>query len=304
MKAFHEVRNYTSDFMVWHKQYENISFIAHWHREIELIYVRKGSLKMQVTNHAFTATAGDLVICDTGEIHYSNSYSKGTIMDFIIFDTSLIGNHYQNHSFAKPVLTADELRTSGLDTLLFDLEKVIDSELDERGEYYQEIVRANLRNFWYRLLRIMPVDSNPGLMKNRRITMLGDFQNLLSYMEEHSSENITLEEAANMMHFSPSHFSRVFKQLIGIGFVKYLNIIRITQASEMLLHSDATITQIAYNCGFQNVRTFNRVFKEITGHTPSEYVEIPEQESHNFTYYKSNSNIMTYAEKDPLTIVK
>ena len=39
MKAFHEVRNYTSDFMVWHKQYENISFIAHWHREIELIYV-------------------------------------------------------------------------------------------------------------------------------------------------------------------------------------------------------------------------------------------------------------------------
>ena len=86
MKAFHEVRNYTSDFMVWHKQYENISFIAHWHREIELIYVRKGSLKMQVTNHAFTANAGDLVICDTGEIHYSNSYSKGTVMDFIIFD--------------------------------------------------------------------------------------------------------------------------------------------------------------------------------------------------------------------------
>ena len=304
MKAFHEVRNYTSDFMVWYKQYENISFIAHWHREIELIYVRKGSLKMQVTNHAFTANAGDLVICDTGEIHYSNSYSKGTVMDFIIFDTSLIGSHYQNRAFAKPVLTSDELRDSGLDTLLFDLEKTLDEELDERSEYYQEIVRANLRNFWYRLLRVMPIDENPGFMKNRRITMLGDFQNLLSFMEEHSSENITLEEAANMMHFSPSHFSRVFKQLIGIGFVKYLNIIRITQASELLLHSDSTVTQIAYHCGFQNVRTFNRVFKEITGHTPSEYVAIPEHESHNFTYYKSNSNIMTYAEKDPLTIVK
>jgi len=304
MKAFHEVRNYTSDFMVWHKQYENISFIAHWHREIELIYVRKGSLKMQVTNHAFTANAGDLIICDTGEIHYSNSYSKGTVMDFVIFDTSLISSHYQNRSFAKPWLTTVELKESGLDILLFALIENIDKELSVRDEYYQEIVRANLRGFWYHLLRVMPVDSNPGLMRSRRITMLGDFQNLLSYMEDHSSENITLEEAADMMHFSPSHFSKVFKQLIGIGFVKYLNIIRITQASEQLLHSDSTITQIAYNCGFQNVRTFNRVFKEITGHTPSEYMTIPEQASHNFTYYKSNSNIMAYAEKDPLTIVK
>ena len=43
MKAFHEVRSYDSDFMVWHSNYENIGFLAHWHKEIELIYVRSGS---------------------------------------------------------------------------------------------------------------------------------------------------------------------------------------------------------------------------------------------------------------------
>ena len=39
MKAFHEVRNYDSDYMVWHSRYENVGFLAHWHKEIELIYV-------------------------------------------------------------------------------------------------------------------------------------------------------------------------------------------------------------------------------------------------------------------------
>lgn len=304
MKAFHEVRNYTSDFMVWHKAYENISFIAHWHREIELIYIRSGSVKMQVTNHSFTANEGDLVICDTGDIHYSNSYTRGSCLDFLLFDTGLISNHYQYNYFAKPYLTAQELREYGLDKLFLEMEKMIDEELGSRNEYYQDIVRTALRNFWYHLLRVVPFDSEPGIMKSRRITMLNDFQNLLSYMEDHAGENISLEEAAAMMHFSPSHFSKVFKQLIGINFVKYLNIIRITQASELLVNTDSTITQIAYNCGFQNVRTFNRVFKEITGHTPTEYVAIPENQSTNFTYYKSSSNIMAYAEKDPLTIIK
>lgn len=304
MKAFHEVRNYPSDFMVWHKAYENISFIAHWHREIELLYIRKGSIKMQVTDHSFTAAEGDLIICDTGDIHYSNSYEKDSCLDFLIFDTSLISSHYQYHCFSKPLLTASEMKKSGLDLLLQELEQTVDNELSEHREYYQDIIRASLRSFWFRLLRVMPVNSDPGIMQNRRNTMLNDFQNLLSYMEEHTQQNITLDEAADRMHFSPSHFSKVFKQLIGINFVKYLNIIRVTQASEMLLNPDMNITQTAYSCGFQNIRTFNRVFKEVTGQTPSAYLSVSENQTANFTYYKSSSNITTYAEKDPLTIVK
>lgn len=303
MKAFHEVRNYASDLMVWHREFENISFVAHWHREIELLYIKKGSIRMQVTNHAFTAMEGDLVICDTGEIHYSNSYSKDSILDFIIFDTSLISSHYAYHCFAKPLLTSKELEDSGLKKRLLALEYLLDSELSKKEAYYQDIIRAALQDFWFRLLRVMPIDEG-GIMKNRRIAMLEDFQHLLSYMEEHASENITLEMAAEKMHFSPSHFSKVFKQLTGTGFVKYLNTIRITLASELLARSDAPMTQIAFSCGFQNVRNFNRVFKEITGCTPSEYTQLAGNEPRNFTYYKSNADIMTEAEKDPMTIVK
>lgn len=303
MKAFHEVRNYASDLMVWHREFENISFVAHWHREIELLYIKKGSIRMQVTNHAFTACEGDLVVCDSGEIHYSNSYSKDSILDFIIFDTGLISSHYTYHCFAKPYLTAEEMEISGLKKRLLALEVLIDGELSKKEAYYRDIVRAGLWDFWFRLLRVMPIDQG-GVMKNRRIAMLEDFQSLLSYMEEHAADNITLEMAAEKMHFSPSHFSKVFKQLTGTGFVRYLNTIRVTLASELLARSDSSMIQIAFACGFQNVRNFNRVFKEITGSTPSEYSRIAGNEPRNFTYYKSNADIIAEAEKDPMTIVK
>ena len=86
MKAFHEVRNYNSDLMVWYSGYENISFVAHWQKEIELVYVRDGEASFHVADQSFTAHAGDLVICESGLIHYSDSYNKKNHLDFLIFE--------------------------------------------------------------------------------------------------------------------------------------------------------------------------------------------------------------------------
>ena len=88
MKAFHEVRNYDSDYMVWHSRYDNIGFLAHWHKEIELIYVRSGSCLLSVTDQTFLARTGDLAVCESGMIHYSDSHGMDNSLDFIIFDDS------------------------------------------------------------------------------------------------------------------------------------------------------------------------------------------------------------------------
>ena len=90
MKAFHEVRNYNSDLMVWYSGYENISFVAHWQKEIELVYIRSGEASFHVADQSFTAHAGDLVVCESGQIHYSDSYNTKNHLDFLIFDTNLI----------------------------------------------------------------------------------------------------------------------------------------------------------------------------------------------------------------------
>ena len=304
MKAFHEVRNYKSDFMVWHNSYRDISFLAHWHREIELIFIRSGSVKIHVTSFTINAKEGDLIVCDSGDIHYSDTRSEGSCLDFVLFDTSIISTHYQYNYFENPHIKKEELAVWGLTSEFTRLLNLLDEELSSRDNFYQDVVESELRGFWFRLLRNMPTQSAQTLMQNRRLSMLSDFQNLLSFMEDHYEDNITLEDAAEMMNFSPSHFSKMFKQLIGINFVKYLNIIRISQSAERLMTTDNKITDISFICGFNNVRTFNRVFKEVTGHTPSEYVSMPESKSYNFTYYRSSADILSLPEELPTTVVK
>lgn len=304
MKAFHEVRSYASDFMVWHSHYTNISFLAHWHNELELIYIRSGSAKISVTDHIFIAHAGDLVICDSRDIHYSDSYDMHNSLDFIVFDPSIISSLYKNSHFLYPLVTKEQLEEYGLTKKLLNLIETVDDELREKKPYYQNIIKANLREFWYLIKRNLPPSNSALQSQSKRNNMLSDLHQLLSYMDEHYADNISLEFAASKMNFSESHFSKVFKRLTGINFVTYLNLIRIEQAAAQLQNTSNKITTIALNCGFNNIRTFNRVFKEITGYTPTEFSALEDSDRYNLTYYKRKSSEQHFVENDSMTLIK
>ena len=304
MRAFHEVRSYNSDFMVWHSSYDNISFLAHWHKEIELIYVRSGTCHLSITDVNFTAHAGDLAICESGVIHYSDSHNMDNSLDFIIFDTSILGPLFENPHFAHPLVTKEELKRYGLSSRLTSLIDTVSEELEERKPYYQEIVISSLKTFWFLLKRCHPRAEASSVPDNRRTRMLADFQSLLSYLEDHYADNITLEYAAASMNFSTGYFSKIFKKLMGINFVTYLNLVRIEHAVHQLRSTQQKFTDIALNCGFNNIRTFNRVFKEITGCTPSEFLLHPDPDTYKRTYYNRRSEKQEFVKHDSLTLIK
>ena len=149
MKAFHEIRNYHSDLMVWCSDYENISFVAHWQKEIELVYVRSGEASFHVADQSFTAHAGDLVICESGQIHYSDSYHSKNHLAFLIFDTTILSSGFQNPHFKTPLVTAKELKDLSLTEPLERIFTLIPKELSEKQAYYKDIVASALREFWF-----------------------------------------------------------------------------------------------------------------------------------------------------------
>lgn len=304
MKAFHEVRSYDSDFMVWHSSYENIGFLAHWHKEIELIYVRSGSCPLNVTDHTFVARAGDLAVCESGMIHYSDSHGLDNSLDFVIFDTSILGPLFQNPGFASPLVTHEELVRCGLSGRLEDLIDTVSRELSEKSPFYQEVVASSIQTFWALLKRSHPRADAGQLPDDRRARTLSGLQELLSYIDVHYADNISLEYAAGRMNFSPSHFSKTFKKLMGTNFVTYLNMVRVERAAYELRHTEKKFTDVALSCGFNNIRTFNRVFKEITGCTPSEFVVLPDPDLYKRTYYNRRSEEKEYVKDDSLTLVK
>ncbi len=303
MKAFHEVRSYDSDFMVWHSAYTNISFLAHWHKEVEFIFVRSGCCRLSVSDQTFLARAGDLVVCESGVIHYSDSFDLDNSLDFIICDTGILSSMFQNPHFIRPLVSREDLASYGLTEELETLISLVARELSHKRPYYQEIVEASLARFWNLLRRFHPRNTDHSPAENRREHMLTELQLLLDYIDSHFTDNISLEYAAARMNFSPSYFSRVFKNLVGINFVTYLNLVRVEEAARQLRESNRKVTDIALDCGFNNIRTFNRVFKEITGFTPSAFLLQPDPDAYKMTYYNRRSSEKQFVENDSLTII-
>lgn len=301
MKAFHEIRNYNSDLMVWYSSYENISFVAHWQKEAEFVYIRSGEASFHVADHSFTAHAGDLVVCESGQIHYSDSYHTKNHLDFLIFDTNLISSRFQNPHFKSPLVTSQELKEYGLSDSLERLFSMIPEELNKKQPYYKDIITAALREFWFLLKRNHPRVENANDL-SRRVRMLEEFQELLDHVDKHYSEDLTLEFAASMMHFSPSHFSKTFKKLTGMNYNTYVNMVRIEQAIQRLGSNQYRMIDIALECGFTNIRSFNRVFKEITGYTPTEFSSLVDPDVYKTTYYHRKSGDTEYVEGGSTTM--
>ena len=301
MKAFHEVRNYNSDLMVWYSGYENISFVAHWQKEIELVYVRSGEASFHVADHSFTAHAGDLVICESGQIHYSDSYNTKNQLEFLIFDTNLISSVFQNPHFKNALVTAEELKFYDLTNTLERIFSLVPDELRKKQPYYKDIITAAIRELWFLLKRNLPREEKVR-DNSRRSRMLEEFQELLDYIDGHYAEDLTLESAASMMHFSPSHFSKTFKKLMGMNYVTYVSMVRIEQAIQKLGTNQHRMIDIALECGFTNIRSFNRVFKEITGHTPTEFISQVDPDLYKTTYYHRKSSEKEYVEGGSTTM--
>lgn len=96
----------------------------------------------------------------------------------------------------------------------------------------------------------------------------------VDYMNKNYQESITLEDIANYAGMNPSALCRYYKKNTGKTMFEYLAELRISYAAKLLINKNMSITQIAYDCGYNNLSHFNRQFKSIVGKTPSEYCKL------------------------------
>lgn len=89
--------------------------------------------------------------------------------------------------------------------------------------------------------------------------------------ENYNNESVGLNEIANNVYLSPSHFARVFKKYYDVSPIKYMLSFRIKKAKELLEATDMKITDISFEVGFQAQQRFNDIFKKVAGMSPSEY---------------------------------
>jgi len=94
---------------------------------------------------------------------------------------------------------------------------------------------------------------------------------LREYVEQSYSEPISLKKAASIAALESSYFSSYFRAKVGITFTDWLRQVRIRKAMELMKAGDFSITEVAYEVGFGDLRTFERAFKQYTRRTPREF---------------------------------
>jgi len=107
---------------------------------------------------------------------------------------------------------------------------------------------------------------------NNNLIKSNDLKALIQWTDEHICEKITIDKAAEIMHFNKNHFCKYFKQAVGISYINYVNQLKIQHAIE-LIKSGKSATECCFLCGFDNISYFIQLFKRITGLTTKEYIK-------------------------------
>lgn len=276
MKAFHENRTYHSTFPFTVIMSNDIDFLAHWHNDLEIVYVFEGSIRMGINSETRILKAGDMAICSSGDIHYYDSKDSSSKIMMVIFNPSLIGfpggwplNVRLTSPFMEKRIAIREEEVRINNRLSLILQELMD-EYNQKLEYHEQVIIGLLHEWSGLILRHVPLDKINPQKDKRRITNMKIMQGVLEYLDVNYMHPITLADAARQANMSLFYFSRFFKSLSGMSYIAYLSNIRVNQAELLLLTTDKTILDIALECGFTNIRTFNRVFKQIKQRTPSE----------------------------------
>ena len=236
---------------LWLVHYYNTKNILHWHFECEFIRVSHGNAFIKIGNFSFHAQEGDCFFVDGEELHYMIG-EPDSLIDIILFDRNIVSDLTEHHALISPKVSSD--------IPVKEVLQRMENLLSTKGPFYREALQNNLRGL------IIDVFRQDEVTKQKESSHF--YQKLIRKINDDFSF-ITFDDAVRYSGYSPSHFSKIFKQLSGMSFSDYLNFLKIAHAITLMRSSTPmTKTDISLACGFSTVRNFNRVFREITGYSP------------------------------------
>ncbi len=151
------------------------------------------------------------------------------------------------------------------------------SELSAKIDFYLALRLADQRRRKNILLKVdTPVDLGPAppavtLSQYRKVQLA------VRFLNDNYRTGIHVHDAARAAGISPNHFSRIFRKVMGQSYQDYLSSRRLTKAQSLLRTTTLSVTEICQAVGYSDVTGFGRIFKKLTGHTPTDYRNLPKR---------------------------
>jgi AraC-like DNA-binding protein len=260
-----------SSFYAYRFQVPFFEFKWHYHPEYELTYILKGNGNRIVGNSYEQFVEGDLVLLGSNLPHtwsnkqrdhtYSEAiviqFSKEFISPFLELHESLMIKNMLESSFRGMRFEEDAIviaklialtESSGVDRII-----QLISVLDDLSKKQSTLIAPNTFH---------NVVSRKSEMRINKVCV---------FIQNNFYQKISLKEVADLIHLTESNFCKFFKKATGKTYSNYVNEIRINEACRLLAQTEKTISQISFECGFETLSYFNRVFLQLKRLTPSKY---------------------------------
>jgi len=252
----------------------------HYHPDIEILLITKGSGRRYVGDHVENFSKGDLCILGSNLPHVWKS-EPSYYTDDTVNKAECMVIHFRKEMFGDLFWQLPEMvKTSHF---LESTKRGISFKGKSRKKIEKQIKHAFTISHEERLtlvLEILLTMTNSEEYKHLASTGFSNevqsddgvrFQKVFEFVASNYQRSISLEEVAEHIHLSPTAFCRYFKERAGKSFLQYLNQYRIGLARRLLIDSELKIQEIAFECGFGNLSHFNKHFKKLTGITPKIY---------------------------------
>ena len=245
----------------------------HWHVEFELIRVLKGSLQLSIDEQEYAVSAGSSILIPAGAVHAGTPFD--CTYECIVFDMNMLMNKNDTcHKLIRKIIDHRVEPKYVYPSSYNDIHQTVWTLFDaiaSKKEGYQLIVLGAL----YQMIGTVfakqyynPAPAQPP-RNHKRIIQL---KTALEYIESSYNKQLTLEEMSGSINMSPKYFCRFFQEMTHRTPIDYLNYYRIERACYQLLTTDQSITEVAYNSGFNDLSYFIKTFKKYKGTTPKKYL--------------------------------
>ncbi|MDF2927555.1 MAG: AraC-type DNA-binding protein [Paenibacillaceae bacterium] len=244
----------------------------HVSHRFKIVWIKEGRALWNIAGDSCTISKNDVVLLNNEEKRrfeqiLSRENLEFFVMEFepqFLFDSGLLLLFTEQvNGYAHRIIASDP----DLDHILAQIYR----EDMNKESYSQTVIASCVIQLLALAARKIALPSGP----RPRVNPL--MKTVLTYIDEHFTRRITLNELADMAHMSSTAFSRYFTKYNGVGPAQYIKRKRIGLAIRLLEETDRTILDIGMDCGFQNMSNFYKAFHSLTGQAPGNYRTVMEE---------------------------
>lgn len=257
--------------------YPDYSAVSHWHKDLEFIVIKKGSMTYNVNGELINLPEGSGIMVNSRQLHYGFSPEhKECEFICILFSSELLsGNEWFCQNYIEPVTENSfypYLYLGGEEWKCAILEKLNKLYLSITVQPEQELPYFALIGEFLSIMKILfenlDVKNHEKAKTSNELTSL---KNMITYIEKHFAQRITLEEIALSGVCCKSRCSLLFKKYLRETPMTYTAKLRLRKSLAALLDSDQSITEIAYEYGFCGASYYCETFQKYYGISPLKY---------------------------------